>query len=277
MTFLIQVGKMSNETREIVLENLLSFMKTFRRDLSNSQKEARMQLIKLASGRGEYEAPAQKLTDEQVLEFFDEIGIRRDTKERFFNSSFEYKDRASTSVQNDEIVESLDKLLYEHSVVAHRSNDVKSVPGHDEKVRARVMMLSFRVVFQMFNDIRAKGGKTKVGERQLYEIVNTRLTMYRQPRAKDRSYAECGPCSKFKAAANSIKRNVHLKSWKVSEESLLSLSVCDQDNSSCMSGMCSACQPENIVDKIKDTIPNYKEIMEQNMSYNILVQYSKSG
>ena len=139
------------------------------------------------------------------------------------------------------------------------------------------MMKSFRVVFQTFNDSRVAQGLKPVGETQLYKIVKTKLTKYREPREKDRSYAQCSSCAKFQAAFNSLKRNTHLKSWGIEEKDLLALSVCNKDNANCMNGVCSECQPVNCVAKIKAAIPSYQEIMDENISYNVLVNYTKSG
>ena len=141
---------MSDETRAIVFENLMSLMKTYSHDHSTAQKEARKQLIMMASGESPFSAPATKLNEEQLEELLTEIGIRRDNQKQYMDSSFDYKKRACTSVDNEDIVTELKRLLKDYSEIAHRSKDVKAVPGEDEKVRARIMMKSFRVVFQTF-------------------------------------------------------------------------------------------------------------------------------
>ena len=268
---------MSDETRAIVNDNLMSMMKTFSHDHSKTQREARKQLIMMASGNSPYSAPAKKLSDEQLEEFLTEIGIRSNNQKRFMDTGFDNEKRASTTVDNEDIVTELKQLLEDNSELAHRSRDEKTVPGEDEKVRARIMMKSFRVVFQTFNDSREAQGLKPVGETQLYEIVKTKLTMFRAPSEKDRAYAQCSSCAKFQSAFNSLKRNTHLKSWEVEEKDLLALSVCSQENASCMNGVCSECQPVNCVAKIKAAIPSYQEIMDETISFNVLVQYNKSG
>ena len=70
---------------------------------------------------------------------------------------------------------------------------------------------------------------------------------------------------------------MHLKSWEIDQDKLMSLSVCDENSRDCLWNRCALCKFDDVVENVKQSIPNFDAVSEESISYRTLASYRKSG
>ena len=190
---------------------------------------------------------------------------------RFFQSSF-FPERASPITEDEEIRKDFEAYLEKISHWAIRCRDEVKVIGEAEKQRIRIVTDTWQTIYSGFNETRLARNKSTVSAHSLRKIHQKYLPQFRRASKRDRAYALCSCCSQFNALHEVILKNSVFDEWNITNEDLLKLSVCGDDEK-CVWSHCGSCNRAATKEKVIASIPNYEVVKEEMVEYALLVDY----
>ena len=214
-------------------------------------------------------------TVEKPAAILQKAGMAKATAHRIVKADFKKTMRASTIVNDENLVSRFNSFLIDNSDLAHRSRDSYKLPGSDEQERARILKQPWDRLFQEFNILLESEGRQSVSKSCLRKIRKKNCKNFRQAAKNDIEYAMCSCCTTIDLLLGAARKNRYLRNWQINKDILLAESVCDSGNDDCLWNNCSNCSLDRVLPKVRSLIPNFQEIKSQMINYPELVKYKK--
>lgn len=204
-------------------------------------------------------------------------GLNKNTATRILKADFAKSSRASTVVNNQELISKLTSFLTDQSELAHRVRDSYRILGSEEKERARILNKPWDQLFKEFNQLLQSENLAPVSKTCLRKIRKKYLKNFRQAAKRDIEYAQCNVCSKIDMMLCAARKNRYIGDWPINKESLLELSVCDNGNDDCIWNKCNNCDIGQTIYKVKSACPNFEAVKHQMINWPELCKYKKKN
>ena len=203
--------------------------------------------------------------------------MRSDSAARLLKAEF-FPKREKYVTEDEYLRGEFKEFMESNSELAVRTRMMRTVPNQAEQQRVRIIELPWSSYYSQFQDQQRAKDETVPSTSALRTIRKKYLPHIRKAVKSDVAYATCSNCHIFELMVATCRKSPleQLKNvfMSKSKNQILALSVCDEQNESCLLGNCSDCTEETTLAKLTDLIDDYDEVYDSEVTWPQKAEYS---